>query len=79
LEEGPLKPIDQLTPREAEITRLLGQGKAPRVIAAELGISPRTVRQMVYRVMEKTGAATVPHLAVMAAVGEVDLSQSTQG
>ncbi len=62
-----MKPIDQLTPRERQIARMLGEGKAPKVIAAELGISTRTVRQMVYKVMEKTGAINVVHLAVTVA------------
>ena len=62
-----MKPIDQLTPRERQIAEMLGEGKAPRVIAGELGISTRTVRQMVYKVLEKTGAANTVHLAVMVA------------
>lgn len=62
-----MKPIDQLTPRERQIAQMLGQGKAPAVIAAELGIARVTVRQMLYRVMEKAGAKTVVHLAVMVA------------
>ena len=62
-----MKPIDQLTPRERQIARMLGQGKAPKVIAAELGIAPVTVRQMIYRVMEKTDTKTVVHLAVVMA------------
>ena len=64
--------IDQLTPRERQITTMLGDGKAPRVRASELGIAVVTVRQMAYRVMEKTGALSVTHLAVMAATGELE-------
>ena len=56
--------IDQLTPRERQITTLRGDGKPPRVIATELGIAVVTVRQMAYRVMEKTGALTVTHLGL---------------
>ena len=59
-----MKPIDQLTPREAQIARMLGQGKSPKAIAAELGIARVTVRQMIYRVMEKTDTKTIVHLAV---------------
>ena len=62
-----MKPIDQLTPRERQIARMLGQGKAPKVIAAELGIARVTVRQAIYRAMEKSGALTVVHLAVVMA------------
>ena len=62
-----MKPIDQLTPRERQIAQMLGEGKAPKVIAAELGIACVTVRQMIYRVMEKTGAKTAVHLALMVA------------
>ena len=71
-----MKPIDWLTPREAQIARMLGEGKAPQVIAAELGISRRTVSNMLYAVADKVGALTIPHLAVMVATGEIDLSQS---
>lgn len=62
-----MKPIDQLTPRECQIARMLGQGLSPRLIAQELGIAQRTVRQTIYRVMEKTDTKTVVHLAVVMA------------
>lgn len=59
-----MKPIDQLTPREAQIARMLGQGKAPKAIAAELGIAQGTVRRMIYKILEKTDTRNVVHLAV---------------
>ena len=71
-----MRPIDRLTPREAQLARMLGEGKAPRVIAAELDISRRTVNNMLYTVADKVGAHTITHLAVMVATGEIDLSQS---
>ncbi len=65
-----MKPVDQLTPRERQIAAMLGEGKAPKQIAAELGIATGTVRRMIYRVMEKTGAKNAVHLAVMVARGD---------
>jgi len=45
--------IDRLTPRERDVARLFAQGKQNRHIAAELGISPRTVEVYKSRMMEK--------------------------
>jgi DNA-binding NarL/FixJ family response regulator len=36
-------PIEQLTDREFEVFQLIGQGKGTREIAAQLGLSPKTV------------------------------------
>lgn len=45
--------IERLTPRERDVARLFAQGKQNRHIAAELGISPRTVEVYKARMMEK--------------------------
>jgi two-component system response regulator FixJ len=45
--------IDRLTPRERDVARLFAQGMQNRHIAAELGISPRTVEVYKARMMEK--------------------------
>lgn len=47
-----------LTPRELEVLRRLDEGQATRAIAAELGISPHTVRNHVQRILQKTNAGT---------------------
>lgn len=45
----------QLTPREAQVARLLCDGELTRSIATRLGISVHTVRRHTERVLEKAG------------------------
>jgi DNA-binding NarL/FixJ family response regulator len=47
-----------LTPREAEILRHLREGMSNKRIAAALGISPRTVENLLSRIYFKTGIAS---------------------
>ena len=54
--------IATLTPREAEVVRLVARGRANKVIAAELGISERTVEIHRGRVMRKMGARSLADL-----------------
>jgi two-component system, LuxR family, response regulator FixJ len=54
-----------LTPREREVLAMLLEGKASKVIAIELGMSPRTVEVHRARVMEKMQAATLAQLVRM--------------
>ncbi len=62
--------IASLTPRELEVMQALVVGHPNKVIAAELGISPRTVEIHRARVMEKLQAQSLSHLVRMAlAVG----------
>ena len=71
---GPETPGDQtfasvlatLSPRETEVLRGVVAGKANKVIAYELGISPRTVEVYRANVMAKTGAKGLPELVRMA-------------
>lgn len=56
----------QLTPREMDVMRQLVIGHPNKIIAHELGMSPRTVEIHRGRVMEKTGADSLSHLVRMA-------------
>lgn len=52
----------KLSPREQEVLHLAARGLTSRGIAAELGISPRTVEVHRAAVMHKTGASSVADL-----------------
>jgi two-component system response regulator FixJ len=54
--------MEQLTDREREVMDLIVAGKANKVIAYELSISPRTVEIHRSRVMEKMGAGNLADL-----------------
>jgi len=58
--------LDQLSPRELDVLRGVVEGKANKVIAFELGISPRTVEVYRANVMTKTRAASLAELVRMA-------------
>ncbi len=47
-----------LTPREREISALLVEGKTSKLIARQIGLSPRTVEMHRAKLMRKFGAAT---------------------
>jgi FixJ family two-component response regulator len=57
--------IGSLTPREREVLTLMTQGKPNKVMAADLGVSQRTVEIHRARVMEKSGAASLAQLVRM--------------
>jgi RNA polymerase sigma factor (sigma-70 family) len=52
----------RLTSREREVLALVADGKHNREIAAELGISPRTVEVYKSRLMEKLQVRRLPDL-----------------
>lgn len=55
-------PMGSLTEREFEIFRLIGEGKSTKVIAEQLGLSPKTVDVHRANIKEKLGVRDLPTL-----------------
>ena len=55
-----------LTPRELEVLRLMGQGRDPRAIAKELGVSLHTCRGYVKSILAKLGVHSQLEAVVVA-------------
>ena len=64
--------VDSLSPREREVLEQLVIGRPNKIIAFELGISPRTTEIHRARVMEKMGAESLSHLVRMALAAGID-------
>lgn len=63
---GDQEPVDRLTPRERQVLHLIGRGFPNKRIASELGISERTVKSHVGRVLAKLGVDDRTQAAVVA-------------
>ena len=52
-EQTPTRPIEELTPRELQVLRLMAEGQSNKTIARELGISEHTVKFHVNAILGK--------------------------
>lgn len=68
--------LQNLTPRELDVLRLMVEGKANKVIAIDLDISQRTVEIHRARVMEKLEANSLAHLVRMVMAVDPSLLQA---
>ena len=57
--------LASLSPREREVLDLVTQGKANKMVAGDLGVSPRTIEIHRARVMEKMNAHSIAELVRM--------------
>jgi two-component system, LuxR family, response regulator FixJ len=60
-----------LTAREREVLALVAQGKSSKAVAAELGLSPKTIEDHRAAITTKTHAAGLPDLMQLAALLKV--------
>ena len=65
-----LQSLANLTPRQHEIMDMVLAGHPSKNIAADLGISQRTVENHRATIMKKTGAKSLPELARLAVAAE---------
>jgi len=65
--------LESLTPREREVLTLVTSGKPNKIMAADLGVSQRTIEIHRARVMEKMGASSLAQLVRMI----IDLGENT--
>lgn len=65
-QSGGNTPLERLSGREREILQLVVEGKTSAAIAADLGLSPKTVETYRSRLMVKLGVQNVPQLVKFA-------------
>jgi DNA-binding NarL/FixJ family response regulator len=69
--------MNRLTPREAEVVRLLADGMSTREISKTLSVTEHTIRNYLSMIYEKLGVSSRVELALYAVTRE-DLSQSRE-
>jgi PAS domain S-box-containing protein len=65
-DDAPAPSRNLLTPREREVVRMVALGAGTRQVAADLYLSPETIRSHVRNAMSKTGAHTRAQLVAIA-------------
>jgi two-component system CheB/CheR fusion protein len=74
--------LEGLTPRQIQVMEMVLAGQPSKNIAADLGISQRTVENHRMRIMQRTGSKSLPalaRLALIAAGGEAPPQPKPQG
>jgi two-component system response regulator FixJ len=69
--------IEAITPRQREVLELMVRGRPNKVIAAELGISERTVELHRARVLHAMGVQSATELAYLVASNELEEDDET--
>jgi DNA-binding NarL/FixJ family response regulator len=64
--ERPLTAAQPITEREREVLSLVAEGNSNKMIAGQLGISERTVKNHLTWIMHKLGASDRTHAVVSA-------------
>jgi DNA-binding NarL/FixJ family response regulator len=78
LQEG-TRSAAALTPRELDVVALVGEGKANKEIARQLGIGERTARTHVSNVLHKLGLTSRTQLALWAVGEQLVRVEATRG
>ena len=71
--------MQQLSEREAEILRGLTEGATNKLLARDLGLSPRTVETYRMRILEKLGVTSLPEAVKIATLAEMVGASSQRG